>query len=767
MKLKSRIDNIDKKDVNEISIKYKLPEKIATLILSRIKKEDVENFIFPHIDTLFSPYEIESMSDVVEKIKYIKSNNKKVLIYGDYDVDGITSTSVMYLFFQQENINVDYYIPNRSNGYGLSKKSIDEAIEKFYPDVIITVDCGITSCDEVEYIKSKNIEIIITDHHTPQEILPNCLIVNPHIEKKLKFQDLCGVGVAFKVIQAYYKDDKTKYLKFLPIVAIGTIADVVPLIYDNRTMVQLGFSLINFLPKGIKKLLEILEINEKDVNSQLIAFKIAPILNSAGRLKSADMAVKLFISEDEEVEKLCVEIIETNKERQSITEQIFFEAEKQILSGQIPSVIVLKSENWDAGVIGIVASKILEKYKRTTILFTEKEGMLKGSCRSIDGINIFNELTKVSSHILQFGGHEKAAGLTIDVNEFENFKMALNKEISKSMKNIDNVTYYDLEILPEDVDIYFAKKLSILEPFGECNPSPTFLMDIDFPEIETMKKNDRHIMVKTKNLKIKYFNADKQILNYKSFKKSQNLVKVSTSLFNGYDYLNLICDNAIFFDLSNNEFNSEFQKNKYKVLENNLDFSQPKKCDIQEIMDKDNFIIVTYNKENFKLLEKIFKDKVTYSSGSVVMNEKRKNVCYCLQNLDELCIFENVYFCEKIFAEFVKFDRKTLIDYPFEDFTKLTIDRKTLVNCYIAIKNCASKKTIQNFGIIEDFDSDDMYYYFKNIYSDFNLTIEEYFLSLLIFEELKLIEYENSNLKMDFSKKCDLTSSKIYTTFAQ
>ena len=757
MKLKSRIKNdINEIDIYEISKKYDLPYKISQIILSRISKEDVESYIFPNINSLFSPFLIPNIKLVIDRIKYAKANNKKVVVFGDYDVDGITATSLFFKFFKEEGIQTEYYIPSRVNGYGLSIKSLDEVIEKYSPDMIFTVDCGITSVKEVEYIKSKNIEIIITDHHTPQEELPNCLIVNPHIEKHLNFQDLCGVGVAYKIIEGYYDLKKEYYIKYLPIVMIGTIADVVPLIKDNRIMVQLGFSVIDMLPKGIKRLIEYLDTTLKDISSQTVAYKLAPALNSVGRIKNADIAVKLFISQDEEeIERLCIEIIETNKERQRITEEIFNKAEKEILSQKIPSAIVLKDSEWDAGVIGIVASKILDKYKRTTILFTQSNGVLKGSCRSIEGINIFDELKKVENQIVQFGGHEKAAGLTVELEKFSQFKKQICQNIAESMKNIEIVTYYDTEITTNEIDTRFAKKLSVLEPVGECNPSPIFLLKMVLPDIEFMK-NDKHILLKYQNLKIKYFNADKQVNNYKSFTESQNLVKISTSVFNNHEFLNLICDSGnLFYKLIDKKDYSDQEDKRFLALSKNIEYKEPKICTLSDLENQDNFVICTYNKTNFKKLESYFKDKVTYSVNSVIMVEKRKNVCFCLENLKELSNFENVYFVEKNFCNFVKMENKGLICDGFQDFEGQNLTREKLGYCYMAIKNYQLERDEIDLNGIE------LYNYFKKIYTNFEIKKQEFLVALLIFEELNIIRYEDDKIILDLDQKCQLNDSKL------
>ncbi|MBQ7307009.1 MAG: hypothetical protein IJW82_00600, partial [Clostridia bacterium] len=529
-----------------------------------------------------------------------------------------------------------------------------------------------------------------------------------------------------------------------------------PLIKDNRIIVQLGFSVIDFLPKGIKKLSEYLDTNYKDINSQTIAYKIAPALNSVGRIKNADIAVKLFVSEDnDEIERLCKEIVDTNKERQRITEEIFNKAEKEIISQKIPSAIVLQDPSWDAGVIGIVASKILDKYKRTTILFTHSNGVLKGSCRSIEGINIFEELKKVENDLVQFGGHEKAAGLTVEIDKFEDFKNHICQNIAESMKDVDIVTYYDNEITTEEIDVLFAKKLSILEPVGECNPSPVFLLKMKKPDIEYMK-NDKHILLKYQNLKIKYFNADKQVVNYKSFNESQNLIKISTSVFNNHEFLNLICDSGnLFFDLIEKNDYKDFEDIRFDFLSGNIGFSEPIKVDLNELKNQDNFIILCYKKSNFKKLEEFFKDKITYSANSVIMVEKRKNACFCLENIKEISNFENVYFTEESIASFVKVKNKKLLIGDFCDFSKPCLSRDKLGYSFMALKNYMEEQNDIELSLKELFE------YFKRIYFNFNITKEEFLYSMLIFEELNIIKFNDNKIILDKNQKCQLNDSKI------
>ena len=364
----------------------------------------------------------------------------------------------------------------------------------------------------------------------------------------------------------------------------------------------------------------------------------------------------------------------------------------------------------------------------------------------------------MSEYIFEFGGHEKAAGLTLEIDKFDDFKREITNNIAESMKNIEIVTYYDDEIVPgKELNLEFAKKLSILEPFGEDNPNPVFLLkDVYCPDVEFMK-NPKHLQYKWNNISIKYFNGADRFLDYKNFTRSDNLVKVSTSLYNGNEYLSVTCDDALFYDLKPST-DYLIANNKLKVLKNRLAFKRAILTDIDSVKEQKNFVILCYDNKNFRELEKIFGDTVTYSVGNMQLDEKRRNICFMLENSKELVDFERVYFTEESMSYILDCENKYLIEGDFNDITLLSnpITRVELGLCYTAIKNIICESESEK---IENFKAESIYYDLRLKYSNM-VSLEKFIFAILLFEELGLIVYDGDDIKITNDKK-DLSKSEL------
>ena len=406
---------VDEDKINEVSKKYNISKTLAKMILTR-GIQDVDMYLNGTLDDLRDPFLLKDMDKFVARIKQAKENNEKICIYGDYDVDGITSVTVMKRFLNTLGIDVMFYLPNRlKEGYGINKEALDK-IKNEGVSLVISVDCGITAIDEVEYAKKIGLDICITDHHEVGEIIPDAIaVVNPkQKDDNYPFKLFAGVGVAFKCIMALsmeYNLDKSSYLKYLDIVAIGTIADIVALVDENRIIAKYGIEkLKNTNNIGLKSLLEIL--NYKDIDSTFISFMIAPRINACGRMGDAYVAANLFLSDDEKVAKeLALKLDEMNIKRQSIEKEIFDSSIKRIENSEIKNKnsIVLYDENWHNGVIGIVASRLVSTYTKPVILLTKENGVIRGSGRAPNGFSLYNALNYCKESLIQFGGHELAA----------------------------------------------------------------------------------------------------------------------------------------------------------------------------------------------------------------------------------------------------------------------------------------------------------------------------------------------------------------------
>lgn len=475
---------VDNKKVKELVDQYGINELLARILVNKniTNKNDMSIFMNPTRKDFHDPFLMPDMEIAINRLLKAIENNQKIIIYGDYDADGITSTTVLKLFLEERGMDVSTYIPNRLNeGYGLNKG----AIKKIYDDgfrLMVTVDCGISGIEEVEYANSLGIEMIITDHHEPAESLPNAIAV---VDAKRKdneypFNQLAGVGVVFKVIQALSMRlglDEKEYLKYLDIVCIGTISDIVPLVDENRVIAKLGLKLVAQTRNiGLRALIEI--IGFKNIDSSSVSFGIAPRINACGRMGNEKLALDLFLCKDkDEVTKLAVKLNEYNIERQSIEKQMYDEAAEIIDENEKDKAcIIVGKEGWHHGIIGIVSSKITEMYFKPSILicFDGNEG--KGSGRSIPGFDLHEALMDCKQYLKKFGGHAMAVGVTVDKSEFGKFKSEL-EEYAK-ICNVDKIVpiiNVDSELSLKDINVESVKSLSLLEPYGEANKMPLFL----------------------------------------------------------------------------------------------------------------------------------------------------------------------------------------------------------------------------------------------------------------------------------------------------
>ena len=477
--------NQDENLVQKIAKEHNISELLSAILVNRniTDKKDIDVFLNPTRKDFHNPYLMPDMEQAVDRILMAIDKKEKVIIYGDYDVDGITSITVIKKFLKERGLDVGYYIPNRlDEGYGLNKEAVEKIANEGYT-LIITVDCGISGIEEIKYAYEKGMEVIVTDHHEPLEELPKCVAVIDCKRKdnKYPFKNLAGCGVVFKLTQAISQKlnlDEKEYLKYLDIVCVGTISDIVPLVDENRVIAKLGLKLVEQTRNpGLKALL--VASGYKEVNSNTVSFGIAPRINACGRMGKEEEALKLFLTENiVEAGNITDKLNKYNRERQEIEKRIFEEAlskiEKQHLDQN--NVIVVGSENWHHGVIGIVASKITELYFKPSILICFEGSEGKGSGRSIPGFDLHEALCESSEYLEKYGGHEMAVGLSLKKENFQKFADKF-EEIAKNAhtEEIESVINIDKEITLKDVNIETVESLKALEPFGEANKLPVFI----------------------------------------------------------------------------------------------------------------------------------------------------------------------------------------------------------------------------------------------------------------------------------------------------
>ncbi len=497
------IAQTDESQVRQLADNLQMSPLMVRLLLGRglSTPEQIAMFLETAVDHFHDPFLLKGMEESVARIRKALDGREKIRIYGDYDADGVSSTSLMIMLMQRLGASFDYYIPHRIHeGYGLNTGAIDAAREAGVT-LIVTVDTGISAFEEVNYANKLGIDIIVTDHHEPPAVLPDAFaIINPKQPGCLyPFKMLAGVGVAFKLAHALLGAVPEELLEMA---AIGTVADLMPLTDENRLLVKFGLEkMLRTGNIGIKALLEVSGVNTKEVNSTHVAFALAPRINASGRLDSADGAVKLLTSSDkEEAQALAEELDRLNKERQRIVEEMSRQAVSMLETmgpHGLPKVIVLAEEGWNAGVIGIVASKIMEKFYRPAIILSidGETGMCKGSARSIAGFDIYAALTECAGLMEHFGGHQRG-GHELMREKVGALSGRLNELAEEWLTEEDflPVIQADLECMFEDVSVELIQSIEKLAPFGIGNPTPkVVLSDLRIEQIRTMGKDNRHI----------------------------------------------------------------------------------------------------------------------------------------------------------------------------------------------------------------------------------------------------------------------------------
>ena len=460
----------------------------ATLLLQRNIEtyDDAKRFFRPSLKHLHDPFLMKDMANAVSRIEKAITNNENIMVYGDYDVDGTTSVALMASYLKTKHDLVHTYIPDRYNeGYGISYKGIDFALENNF-SLIIALDCGIKAIEKVAYAKTLGVDFIICDHHRPGDEIPNAVaVLDPkQIDCEYPYKELCGCGVGFKLIQALaVKEGKTPkdLIQYLDLVATAIGADIVPIDGENRVLAYFGLQVINTNPRaGIKAILSQIKKNTLTITD--VVFGVAPRINAAGRMKHGNYAVALLMEDDESLANKFAEAInDYNLDRREIDKQITEEALHQIKTQKEEARIttVVYHKNWHKGVIGIVASRLIETYYRPTLVFTKSGNMLAASARSVSGFDVYNALESCSEHIEQFGGHKYAAGLTLKEENYELFKQAFEDEVAKTIdkKLLTPEIKIDSKIELDDITPKFYRILKQFEPFGPNNMTPVFITE--------------------------------------------------------------------------------------------------------------------------------------------------------------------------------------------------------------------------------------------------------------------------------------------------
>jgi single-stranded-DNA-specific exonuclease len=506
-KTRWKLAETDETNIDRLQSELGISRLAASLLVNRgiSGEEEARRFLYKENLTYHDPFLMSGMKEAVERIQQAIASNERILIFGDYDADGVSSTTVLVYTLRELGATFDYYIPNRfTEGYGPNEAAFRQAKEDGY-HLIVTVDTGISGVHEAEVAKEIGVDLIITDHHEPPPVLPDAYAtINP---KKpgctYPFKGLAGVGVAFKLSQALLGRIPGHLLE---IAAMGTIADLVPLQDENRLLASEGIrALQNSNKPGIKALLDVCGLKDQELNEEHLGFGIGPRLNAAGRLDSADPAVELLTTDDPLLaEQLASDIDALNKNRQELvntmTKEAIEEVETNYLSDESNRVLIIAKEGWNAGVIGIVASRLVEKYYRPTIVMSidREKGVAKGSARSIEAFDMFANLSECRDILPHFGGHPMAAGMTIDLDYLEQLRTRLNNLALEKLteEDLTPLTKVDLHCHVEDVTLETIEEMNLLAPFGVSNPKPVVMLkDVHLSQIRRIGSQDNHLKV--------------------------------------------------------------------------------------------------------------------------------------------------------------------------------------------------------------------------------------------------------------------------------
>lgn len=564
------VAKVNKERAIAMANKLEIPPLLAMMLDIRgiTKEEDVINFLQENKD-FSDPFLMKDMDKAVERITTAVENGEKICIYGDYDADGVTSTSLLYSYLSDSlGADVMFYIPTRTGeGYGMNKGAVDK-IHSQGVTLIITVDNGISAREEIDYTNSLGIDTVITDHHMPSGAIPKAVaVVNAHQkDDKSPFKDFSGVGVAFKLVMAIegeYADVDSLLENFSDIATLGTIGDIVPLVGENRTLVKNGLRHIQNSDRiGINAMKQESGIAEKEINSSNVAFTLVPRINAGGRLGSSEKSVNLLLTEDEdEAVTIADKLGMDNRERQSIEKEILASIDEEVR--RTPNIVndkilVFAGKGWHQGVVGIVASRIKDIYDKPTIIIgIDDDGVARGSGRSVEGFSLCDAVFACSEHLTHYGGHPMAVGISLEKEKINDFRKAINA-YCKDIKMPYNILHIDCKLNPNQLDLSILDSLSYIEPCGASNPSPIFGL-YNMTVIATKEMgNGKHMRITLSRgqgqvpVYAVYFNHNFQSCSYRNGDIVDVAVSLDRNIYNGQENLSVIIKD-IKYSQSNNE----------------------------------------------------------------------------------------------------------------------------------------------------------------------------------------------------------------------
>lgn len=758
---------MDQEELKRLAVEFSIDKKLVEILVERgfDTQKKLSDFLYPSLDNLTDAHKYVGYDDVLERIRFAIANNEKILIYGDYDCDGVCGVSILHNYLKSVGVDVNCFLPNRhTDGYGLSIETLEKLAEEYLSDLIITVDCGITAVEEVEYAREAlGFDVIITDHHEPGEVLPDCLIFNPKLSGEDCFRELCGAGVALRIVEGLGGDEERN--KYLDIASIATIADIVPLVGDNRIIAKSGLKVINSFncAKGIKKLVK--KCMQSDVVSSYdISYKISPRINSLGRMGDANAVLDLFCTQDNFLlDSIVNELDESNAKRmqltQDLTEHCF-----EMLKGydfEHKPVIVLHSAYWEDGIIGIVASKVVEAFKRPAILLTKSGDIYKGSGRSVKGIDIRKYVAMCEDMLVKYGGHKMACGLSIEEKNINDFAAKINNLVAGDfdMGYFMPSERYDVDMSEVESALDMARGLQLLEPFGEGNPKIKFKECINSLEF-TQMGSTAHLVSRRADREILMFSG----LKYKELLESNvpkelyldlKLAEFKNKLFAQSKIYSFICA-----DVEEQGDYGAYLMTGLAVGDYDVDV-----IDYQRALelggDRYSTCYIAYDFDTYRTFSRQYCEKY----GCILTQNKVSNfvvpvtkIIFCPTSLKELGYYKNVVLLDKplsvkMFGKFLSGKGKLYClnnDGILAKVKQLLPSYKRLGEIYLAIKAVVDKKDIRGMA--------ELYY---TLNKSIGVQYDEVVLSAVVLAELGILKL-SGRFSIDNSVKRKLDESKIY-----
>lgn len=768
-----KINNVtpDKAEVERISEKLGLNKKLVELLFLRgyDNIDSINVFLHPSVDNFYPPESMLGMNECCERLRQAIDGNERVIVYGDYDADGICASSILSLYLSEQGVEVYTHIPDRlGEGYGLNIDSVERIIENVMPDLILTCDCGISAVEEVELAKELGVDIIVTDHHEVGKVLPDCVVVNPHQATcKYPFKDLCGAGVALKIVQAMGGVQASSM--YYDLAAIATVADLVSLTDENRLIVQLGLiSMSHSKNFGVAALID--SLNLKNVTSSDIAFRIAPRINAAGRMGSAYRAFELFTSSDPViVADRLQQIINANNDRKSLCDDLYSQAIELLREEDLVThrAIVISNDKWEKGITGILAARLVGDFKRPVFILVKSNDEYKGTCRSVEGINIYDLLSRQSDILKEFGGHNQAAGFTILPQYIEEFK----SRIYAALQDEDIATFipslkYDMELCENDVTVDFAASLEYLEPTGNNgNPKPLFMTKTSSLTATPLKNNINHTILKSSG-GLQFFAYNSYKLN--TYYNGETDREMIYELIDG-DYAPRLYLRGC--ALSRLAVNDTIARAGYLRMlnyapNNNVKYTSYAPEDLNSLIDnKFGILIIAGSKraydecamlenDNIVMHEMLSETAVNVYTRLIVAPELSKN--FMLENYKRVIFLDYPPSLNVIGYINGRTDAQVFIpqrDNRHELFDCVKSDRKVFGTYYNVIKGHTTIK------------APNVYAFFKTLHSRIKtIELPQFIACLSVFTQLKLMSFRPDSGIMIFEGNSTLTNSEIYRT---